>query len=99
MFVICYCAARVLTLTRLEATMKFERIEIHFKARGKDGKEEDRKVVIERGSKVKGIILNSGEPPRKDIPKIDGMKLVGGDVNPGDGPGVCYDTIGGLQCW
>ena len=75
--------------------MKFERIEIHFKTRNN----EDRTVIISRNTEVRGILLDRNEPPQPEIPKAKGMKLAGGEVDPGDGPGVCYDVGGELQCW
>lgn len=78
--------------------MRFDKIEIHFRTRDQGGKEVPRTVTITRNSKVDGIILTSSKPRLKDIPDIEGL-TVDGEVAPGDGPGVCYDAGGAIQCW
>lgn len=73
--------------------MKYDRIEIHFRTE----KGAPRMVVIDPVTEVRGIRLETIQG--NDPPNAKGLHLVGGEVAPGDGPMVCYETEIGLVCW
>ena len=74
---------------------KDTRIEVHFET-----KKGPKTVIIERGSKIQGILFTPSKPPRDSIPReIAEAQPDLASVEVGDGPGVCYMIDGTLHCW
>ena len=75
--------------------MKFDEIEIRFKT--KTGKKS--RVIITPGGDVFGIMFDKEVPKDAPIPHdIKGLEIIG-QVQTGDGPGVCYQVSGDPVCW